>query len=749
MPIEAVRRPRLEGRLGTDSGAAWTLVVGPPGSGKTTLVRSWLDDRSEPWCWVTVTAASYRRSDLANLIVRAVQRARGDRPLDVLDVIDMEDGDAATLLTSLADQLAAEPDAEPDTVLVIDDAHLLDVDEWALVRRLLDRLPPSLHVVIVSRSDPPMALARDRANGRMAEIRARELAFDLHETSQVLTTVAGRGDNTEIARLLHTRTEGWVVGVRLAAIAMRDGADPGPLLAGFAHRSTSAEFLLEEVLDRQPAERRRFLATSACLGVLDADLCDAVTGRTDSGQVLRGLAADGLFVTSVEPSDGRPGDERYRFHPLLAELLQVELADSDPDAERQIRLRAAEWLIDNDRAVEAIQHLLAAGEAPRAHQLVLDHFWHLYTGEHRRDLDSWLTAVPDEVIASSLDRAVEHCVALALVASRDGPRWWAFCTEHVPAEDDWLSSRLLCVNALYEGVQVHLGAMRTLWTEARRRRPAECVEPLDEVLASWEIRVEAVLGDPAVAVELGRALVAAPRQLLPDASALSVLAGALDAAGEHDVALAVAQSAVDRWQAAGEPDLPGMVDALVVQASAARRAGDLDTADDVIDVAEMLPPPRPLPHLLIAMALLERARIDQARGGSAWRAQLLRMIEEMRMGGATDSVVAWVAAAQASLESSGRSVDGDPSPATTRSDAPGSAGTALVDPLTDRELTILTHLASHLSLPEIAGELYISRHTVKSHVGRIYRKLGANCRSDAISRARQLGLLAGREDYTD
>jgi DNA-binding CsgD family transcriptional regulator len=181
-----------------------------------------------------------------------------------------------------------------------------------------------------------------------------------------------------------------------------------------------------------------------------------------------------------------------------------------------------------------------------------------------------------------------------------------------------------------------------------------------------------------------------------------------------------------------------MVDALVVAARDARRRGDLDTADRLVDLAALLPPPRPGAHLLLSMALIERARIDHARGGSAWRPALLSLAEELRLAGSGTGLAEWVDAARVDLETAkvrSRQVAGTTAPR-RRTDAE-----PLVQPLTQREITILELLASHLSLPEIGVELHISRHTVKSHVGRIYGKLGTTSRSGAVRIGRELEII--------
>jgi ATP/maltotriose-dependent transcriptional regulator MalT len=685
-----------------------------------------------------IAPALERGVDLVELIARAIQQTRGDEPLDIFDSLEMGEEDASATLMRLVDELyALPPDTEPG-VIVLDDAHLLSGEQRELVGWLLEHLPPALHVVVVSRSDPPMPLARARATGRLTEVRATDLAFTLADTGQLLSRTVGH-EMPEVARKLHERTEGWAAGVRLAAIAIRNGADPDDLVDGLAATSTSvAEYLLEEVLDRLPADRREFVRSSSVVEIVDPGICNAIGGRDDSAEILTDLASDGLLLTKVEH-----GSERYRFHPLLGELLSTELRQRSPAMWAEAHRRAADWLIAHDQGVEGVEHLVAAGEHARAHAIVVDNFRSLYVSVHRRDLDRWLTAIPDEVTAESLDRAIEQCIALALLAHPEANTWWEFCTSRVDPADRWVRSRLECATALHFAVRADREPMMEHWEAARRLRPPDRVDPFDEVLDTWHVRIESHLGDPARAVEYARAIRSSPESWLPDESRLSTLAGALDAAGDHDGAAAIAARAIELWRDRGEPDLASMVEALVVRAGAARRAGEFDAAEEYVDLALALPPPRPGPHLLSTIPLIERARIEHARGGDSWQRQLLVLAAGLRAAGALPTLADWVDREAAALRPEGPATA---APLTTAqaSPPPSSRGGTVTPPvvdLTERERTILELLASHLSFPEIGTELYISRHTVKSHVRHIYEKLGASSRSDAVRIARNLGML--------
>lgn len=680
-------------------------------------------DREESWAWITLMSTRYRQFSLAENIVRAVQTARPADPLDTVDDIgDPAVGDAG-MLHHLLDELAARPDP---IVLVIDDAHLLSAAEWDTIRGLVPQLPPALHLVVVGRSEPPIPLGRERSTGRLATVRTDDLTFDLEEATSLLELVAGTASEPTARALLDT-TEGWAAGIRLAALAIRDGATAENVLARLADRSsTVAELLVEEVLDHLPADRRTDLGRMSLLSLLEPDLCDAVTGRSDSREILLGLARDGSFVTSVD------GDsDRFRFHPLLALLLRYDLERLDPDTARAAHLAAADWLSVHDRPIESIEHLLAAGEHERAHAVVMDFFRPLYVGTHRQDIDRWLTAIPDEVVCEVPERALEHCVALALVAHDQAAPWLRYCVEHVPPDDDWLVSRLDAIQALEHIVNGRLESARTSWRLSRERRPRDRTEPIDEVLESWDIRLGALLEDPTRAVASARRLQESPRELVADAPAMSVLAGALAAAGDKVAAVAVAQRSVDQWRGLGEPGLPGMVDALVVIAAEARGSGNYDAAREHLDAALALVPAwAPGPNALTMIPNVERARLAHDQGDATWRLQLLGLVEEMRTGGRPPELVAWV-------ESARRELDSLAMPSRkARATSPDALAT---EALTDRERTILDLLSSHLSLPEIGTELFISPHTVRTHVKSIYRKLGASSRSEAVCRAQDLG----------
>lgn len=713
-----VRRPHLEARIGPDTGAAWSLVVAPPGAGKTTLVRAALEKSASSWTWLTITGREPFTAVLATVAARS-------EPASVLD------DPVATLLDH-------HDVGGPPHVFVVDDAQSLTAKDWSTLEVLLHDAPAGLHPIVISRVEPPIALGRERVSGRMAELRASDLAFGLHDTTQLLEAITHEDDRSG-ARQLYERTEGWVAGIRLAAVAVRDGADLGAIVDHLENPTSSvAEFLVEEVLDQLSDDHREIVLRASTVDVIEPDLCRALTGRDDGPHVLAQMAADGTFVRAVNGAF-----DRYEFHGLFAGLLRLEHRRSDADGERRARLIAADWFIDHGQVGPAVEQLMAVGEFDRAHSAILANLPALYVGPFRSRLDQWLTSIPDSVITANADRAVDHCAALALIADPDATRWWLYGNEHT-LDDDRRRSRLDCILAVGHAVNGRLDEMRAAWESGRQRRPADQRELLDEVLATWEIRLETHLGSPRRATDLSRDLQAAPRQLLADAVVLSLLAGALDASGDRDGAEATAHVAITRWRDDGEPALPGMVDALTVAAAHARRDHRTDEARRLLESAEALASPQVGPNMLTALVAFERARIARAAGEPDWRPALrglaealrtkavpIRLADELDVPRTTRPLGDWVDSQRRDIESS------DISPVLRRNGVIAPRGSEL----TDRELEVLAELTTHRSLPEIASQLSISRHTVKTHVSRIYDKLGVATRSDAVEQARKTGLV--------
>ena len=282
----------------------------------------------------------------------------------------------------------------PDALLVLDDYHLVSSDTvHASVRFLLEHRPPQLRIVLAGRSDPPLGLARYRARGELGEVRADDLRFTAGEAAELLGQVSADVD-APLAAALAERTEGWAAGLQLAALSLRSQPDIARFVAAFtgSHRYV-LDYLTEEVLEQQRPELRGFLLETSVLERLSGSLCDAVTGRDDSQDLLEEADRSGLFVIQLDDVRGW-----WRYHHLFADLLRARL---DPQRGRRLHRNAAAWYSQRGLPDDAVRHALAAGEPEWAARLVEEHFDSVFNlrGE-QATIQSWLPALPPDVVRS-------------------------------------------------------------------------------------------------------------------------------------------------------------------------------------------------------------------------------------------------------------------------------------------------------------------------------------------------------------
>ena len=268
-------------------------------------------------------------------------------------------------MTSLVNDLATTPG---EVCLVLDDYHLADGPEVSTgMTFLLDHLPPQVHVVISTRSDPELPLPRWRMRGELVEIRAADLRFTADETTEYLNGASGLDlTSAELAAVLEQRTEGWIAALQLAALSMRGREDVGGFVSRFAGNDRYiVDYLVEEVLANQPDPVRGFLLQSAVLDKMTGALCDAVTGRDDGSRTLHALDRGNLFVVPLD--DHR---ESYRYHHLFAEVLRARLLSEQPEKVPLLHQRASRWYEDHGLTPGAVRHALAAHDAHRAAHLM-------------------------------------------------------------------------------------------------------------------------------------------------------------------------------------------------------------------------------------------------------------------------------------------------------------------------------------------------------------------------------------------
>ena len=390
-----VPRPRLVAQLDEALARDLILVCAPAGFGKTCLLAEWARRGQWPVAWLSMDSADNDPARFWRHVVAGLDplcpgfsepagQLLGPPPPPSFD----------GLAAALINELAARRDP---VLLVLDDYHLIDSPMvHASVGFLLEHRPLSLRLVLSSRTDPPLPLARLRGRGQLAELRAADMRFSLEEAAALLGEALGPDVPEDAVAALATRTEGWVAGLQLAALSLRGHADPAGFVASFSgsHRYV-LDYLTEEVLDRQPAEVRGFLLETSVLDRLSGALCDAVTGRSDGQAMLERVERANLFLIPLDEVRGW-----WRYHHLFADLLGARI-QQQPERIAVLHRNAAAWLEEHGLADEAIWHALAAGDTVWAARLIERHFDALFfrRGEGAT-VQRWLAAIPAEIGSS-------------------------------------------------------------------------------------------------------------------------------------------------------------------------------------------------------------------------------------------------------------------------------------------------------------------------------------------------------------
>ena len=390
-----VPRPRLAGALDEGLARRLILVCAPAGSGKTALLAGWAPSGNRPVAWLSLDAADNDPVRLWRHLVAALDRARPGIAERVGPLLGPPAPPSLEgLVTALINELAAQP-GQDEVVLVLDDYHLIDAQPVHVsLGFLLEHLPPGLHLVLASRSDPPLPLARLRAGGQLAELRAADLRFTAAEAAALLREALGGDLPAAAVAALAARTEGWVAGLQLAALSLRGRADPAGFVAAFSgsHRYV-LDYLAEEVLDRQQEELRTFLLETSVLERLSGGLCDAVTGRDGSQAMLEQVEQAGLFLVPLDEVRGW-----WRYHHLFADLLRARLQQQRPGRVAGLHRAAAAWCEEHGLADDAVRHALAAGDTAWAARLVERHVETLLGRSEGATLRRWLSALPAESV---------------------------------------------------------------------------------------------------------------------------------------------------------------------------------------------------------------------------------------------------------------------------------------------------------------------------------------------------------------
>jgi len=428
---ELVSRPRLIERLnaGLPPGRKLTLVSAPAGFGKTTLLSEWVRDCGRPAAWLSLDEGDNDPARFLTYLVAALQTIManiGEGVLGVLHASQPLPPSTESILTALLNEITTIPD---HFILVLDDYHLIDSKpvDYALTF-LLEHLPPQMHLVIATREDPHLPLARLRARSQLAELRVADLRFTASEAAGFLNQVMGLNLSAEEIAALGSRTEGWIAGLQLAALSMQGHKDTTSFIKSFtgSHHFV-LDYLIEEVLQRQSESVQTFLLRTSILDRMCGPLCDAVcsvgTARLDpsaSGQeTLEYLEHANLFIVPLD-------DERhwYRYHHLFADLLRQRLqqstASSAGDEGRgvaELHKRASAWYEDNGLDIEAFQHAAAANDVERAERIIEGKGIPLHFRDAVAAILDWLASLPKAVLDAKPSLCVRYAT-LSLVAGQ-------------------------------------------------------------------------------------------------------------------------------------------------------------------------------------------------------------------------------------------------------------------------------------------------------------------------------------------
>ena len=730
--VDAVPRPRILEVLQHGADAALTLVAAPPGYGKTTAVRAWCAEHQAPVAWVTLDPGDNDAVRLWTYVATAVDRIRNGLGRQTLLRLAVAGGSIENAVDVLMNGLASFGD---ELVVVVDDLQeVTDEDCLASLEYALSRLPPSVHLILVTRTDPPLGLAALRARGALVELRAADLAFTADEALELLVSRAGVELGSEELELLWRRTEGWPAALVLAGVWLQTVDDARAAVTEFSgdHRFV-VEYLSAVAVETLDSDVRAFLMRASVLGRFTAELCDEVLGRSDSASVLAELERSSLLIVRLERGGW------FRVHALLAEFGRFQLAARDPGAEVEIHRRASDWFRVRGLVVEALDHAFLAGEYEPAARMLVEHHYDLFRSGRMRTLLRFVRAMPDDVVARHLELAIGAAISTSMIGS---------------------------------------GALeRRRYLSLVRRAEAEAPERVTPYVVGCAAMLRALALDGGVseAVLEGRRAVIAARSGVDDisVSARAGCAHALFFAGELDESWALAMEALEEPEVENRP--PGHALARVVLALVATARGQRDTAhlhaERAREIVGGIGSSRSWLGAQAAAALgvlnadegnLDRAepqlayaehffRDEVATVQHTWLLLLLARVR-CRRGRLEEAEKTMRSALStfAELGDVGRvaalaiEVEEELEEAKSR-----AAGGELLASPTKAELAVLRLLATDLTVREIGETLFLSPNTVRSHTRALYRKLGVSSRADAVARAAALGLLSEAESATE
>jgi LuxR family maltose regulon positive regulatory protein len=406
-----VHRPRLLQRLQQGLEQTLILLSAPAGFGKSTLLADWLTACAIPAAWLSLEPQDNDPARFLSYLLAALQASDPQLGRTVQALLHpLQPAALESVLTFLINNLQARMDRDHEhVILVLDNYHVITNGSiHHALSFLLEHLPPQLHLVLVTREDPPLPLAQLRGRDDLLELRAAELRFTQQETATYLVEVMGLPLSAEECALLQARTEGWITGLHLAALSLLNHDDRASFIKAFSgSHHYVMDYLLEEVLSRQRKAVQDFLLQTALLERLCAPLCDAVRAQDDSQTLLDFLEQANLFLIPLD-------DKRqwYRYHHLFAEALRQRLQQTAPTLVPELHHRASRWYEQHGLFAEAISHALATPAPEEAARLIEQYGWAFIVGSHLQTLCGWFQALPESLVLTRPALGLLYALAL-------------------------------------------------------------------------------------------------------------------------------------------------------------------------------------------------------------------------------------------------------------------------------------------------------------------------------------------------
>ncbi len=470
-----VQRIELINKLNRLTDYRLALIVAPAGYGKTALVAEWIVQTSMRTVWFSVDAGDndpVRFWDYIIAAIKTVSPAIGEQTLTLLH--EPQPLPIETILSSLINELSNLPDV---LTLVLDDYHT--IESPAIhdgVAFLVEHMPSRMHLIITTRTDPPLPLARMRVRSQLLELRSADLRFSQQQIADFFTDVMGLKLTSDEVMALDTRVEGWIAGLQLAGLALQGKTDKAGFIASFAgDHHYVLDYLGDEILDRQPEAIQQFLMQTSILERLNANLCDTLIGASESRAVLDHLERNHFFVVALD-------DKRqwYRYHRLFADFLHHRLRLKYPNHVKELHQRASHWFEQNGLQSEAIGHALAAQDYERAAELVQSMaellIWR--RAEHNTLL-GWLTALPDSVIQKYPRLYLYHAWVLYLINQMGAAEQCIHNAENALAQlnttDPLIAGMLAAIHSTLTGIHHQFPETLTLSRQALEQLPEDAV----------------------------------------------------------------------------------------------------------------------------------------------------------------------------------------------------------------------------------------------------------------------------------